>query len=95
MRYRVQDADGDTDDRSFTITVEEQDSSLFLPPVGDRTYTQGTPISPWSLPAATGGIGTLTYFLFGIPHGLSINSYQLSSQWHIPGDSLEAGGNGL
>ena len=67
MRYRVQDDDGDTDSRSFTITVvsppEADTAPVFSGWVENQTYTKGTTISPLTLPAATGGNGTLTYSL--------------------------------
>ena len=88
VRYRATDEDGDTDSRSFTVTVA--DTSLSLPSIGGRTYTQGTLISPWTLPAATGGTGVLTYHLYDIPPGLSIGSSQVQSQWRIPGDSADS-----
>ena len=92
MRYRVQDDDGDTDSQPFTITVVRQE--LMLPRVSSRTYTQGIAITPWALPAATGGTGVVDYELWGIPPGLSmlVDGQQLHyrSRWSIPGDSPDS-----
>ena len=42
--------------------------------VADQTYTAGTAIDALLLPTASGGKGTLTYSLVGLPAGLSFNS---------------------
>ena len=41
--------------------------------VADQTYTAGTAIDALMLPAASGGTGTLTYSLVGLPAGLSFD----------------------
>ena len=43
-------------------------------PPGDRTYTEGTPITPLTLPVAIGGDGTLTYSLAPAVPGLTFNA---------------------
>ena len=70
-----------------------QAPSLILPAIINKTYTQGVQIDPWLLPEATTkgeSHGQLTYYLYGIPPGLSANSRQTDSRWRIPGDSPDA-----
>ncbi len=51
------------------------DGSLaFAAEVDDQTYTAGTAIDALMLPAASGGTGTLTYSLVGLPAGLSFDA---------------------
>ena len=79
MTYEVTDADGDTDTLSFSIRVRAPaapDSSPEFDPgtgPGDQGYTQGTAITPLTLPAATGGDGTLSYSLTPQVPGLSFD----------------------
>ena len=42
--------------------------------VADQTYTAGTAIDALMLPEASGGTGTLTYSLLGLPAGLSFDA---------------------
>ena len=42
--------------------------------IADQTYTAGTAIDALMLPAASGGTGTLTYSLVGLPAGLSFDA---------------------
>ena len=44
----------------MTLTVA---AAVALTDTGDQTYTMGRPIPALTLPAATGGTGTLTYTL--------------------------------
>ena len=71
--YKVTDSDGDEAERRFTITVIP-DRVPTLPPVESQTYTEGTAITSWTLPQATGGDPPLTYSLTSVPPGLSFNS---------------------
>ena len=64
MTYTVRDNDGDTDSLSFIITVNEADTApRFLISQADLSHTEDSPLSAVTLPAATGGNGTLTYSL--------------------------------
>ena len=74
--------DGDTNTAAsdaatltFTITVQEPDppdtAPAFALTVADQTYTKGEAISPLTLPAASGGNGTLSYSLTPIVPGLA------------------------
>ena len=49
-------------------------SLAFAAEVDDQTYTAGTAIDALMLPAASGGTGTLTYSLVGLPAGLSFDA---------------------
>ncbi len=87
MTYRVSDADANTQDSdsdslAFTLTVEAApsggtDPSDAAPRLDDTvsapTYTAGTAISPLTLPAATGGDGTLSYTLTPAVPGLTFD----------------------
>ncbi len=81
MTYTLtaRDADGDTDTLNFRITVEANSIPLFNEPsVPNQIYTQNSPIS-LSLPAATGGDGTLGYSLSGnLPTGLTRRDFVIS-----------------
>ncbi len=74
--WTVRDADGDTDELTFTIEVEEDLVPSFgSATVADRTYTQNTAIATLTLPRATGGNGTLTYRLTpSPPSGLTLDA---------------------
>ena len=60
--YTVTDDNGSTASDTFTVTVA---AAVALTDTGDQTYTMGRPITALTLPAATGGTGTLTYTLTG------------------------------
>ena len=91
--YTVGDTDdniaaSDTDTLTFTITVEAPDTA---PTFGTATieaqfYTQGTAITPLTLPAATGGNAPIAYTLTAIP-GLRFNA----SNRVLTGTPLTAG----
>ena len=63
--YKVTDADKDTDSLQFDLTVIEGNKvpSFGNETIDDQTYTQNTAITTLTLPAASGGDGTLTYSL--------------------------------
>ena len=78
--YNVTDADGDEDGLVFTITVLDGDAPK-LESVEDQVYEVDEQITTLTLPAATGGTGTLTYALKrsdnstpAIPAGLSFTA---------------------
>ena len=62
LTYTVTDQNGSTTSDTFTVTVA---AAVALTDTGDQTYTMGRPITALTLPAATGGTGTLTYTLTG------------------------------
>ncbi len=70
-------SDGSKAELTFDITVEEED---LTPTFGDaavdpQSYTQNSPITPLTLPSATGGNGTLTYDLTpDLPAGLEFDA---------------------
>ena len=60
LTYTVTDERGSTSSATFDITVAAQ-VAVTVP--NDQTYTMGQTITDLTLPAATGGTGTLTYTL--------------------------------
>ena len=62
LTYTVTDERGSTASDTFTLTVAAQ---VAVTAPNDQTYTMGRPITALTLPAATGGTGTLTYTLTG------------------------------
>ena len=60
LTYTVTDERGSTASDTVTVTVA---AGVALNAPGDQTYTMGRPIPALTLPAATGGTGTLTYTL--------------------------------
>ena len=75
MRYRVQDEDGDTDSQAFTIAVQAQvqDTAPVLPTISDKAYPTGNYMNE-TLPAASGGNGTLSYSLTPSIRGLTFDA---------------------
>ncbi len=71
LTYTVTDANDATATADFTVTVAE---GLALALVADQSYTVDTAITDLILPAATGGTGTLTYTLTGLPAGLTFDT---------------------
>ena len=79
LTYRVKDSDGDTDERTFTVTVEAvaieepivNREPTFSGTVADRTITVGEEMASLTLPAASGGDGELTYSLSPAVPGLT------------------------
>ena len=58
------DADGDSGYRAFTIEIlPDLEPDFGLASIGAQTYVENTDIGTITLPAATGGDGTLTYSL--------------------------------
>ena len=79
--YTATDADGDTAELTFTITVAADLQPVFAADasIADQSYTQNTRIAELTLPAATGGNGELSYTLTGpggagLPVGLSFDA---------------------
>ena len=72
VTYQARDADGDPCSEEFTITVTEEppNATPTCPNISNRSYKVGASVS-LSLPAASGGDGTLTYTVSGLPAGLS------------------------
>ena len=62
LTYTVTDERGSTASDTVTVTVAAQ---VAVTAPGDQTYTMGQTITDLTLPAATGGTGTLTYTLTG------------------------------
>ena len=60
LTYTVTDERGSTASDTVTLTVA---AAVALNAPTDQTYTMGRPITALTLPAATGGTGTLTYTL--------------------------------
>ncbi len=73
MTYTATDTDGDTDSLGFTITVNADRAPSFASAdvPRDQTYTEGSPITAFTLPAASGGDGPLTYSLTPSVPGLT------------------------
>ena len=64
LTYTVTDANGASENATFTVTVN---ASLTLTASGDQNYTQGRAITDLPLPAATGGTAPLIYTLTSVP----------------------------
>ena len=62
LTYTVTDENGSTASDTVTLTVA---AAVALTAPNDQTYTMDRPITDLTLPAATGGTGTLTYTLTG------------------------------
>ena len=73
--YTVTDADGDSATMNVRIVISPDPASNPTFSVSEFSIdaTVGTPLST-TLPAATGGTGTLTYSLASPPSGLALNS---------------------
>ena len=72
--WTVTDADGDEDELTFTVTVVPDRPSFDNVSVPDQSYTEGTAITPFVLPEATGGNNPLTYTLTpSLPNGLTLD----------------------
>ena len=76
MNFRVTDADGDTDEFSFTIYVSDPDDQrpTFDVTVGLQAYLQDVAITPLVLPEAMGGNPPLTYSLTPTIPGLQFDA---------------------
>ena len=73
--WTATDADGDAARITFTVTVApDLRPSFDNATVPDQSYIEGTAITPFVLPEATGGNGPLTYALTpALPNGLTLN----------------------
>ena len=67
--WRAKDADGDTAELTFAITVVPDRMPEFADGVAPQRYRVGVPIVDLALPAATGGDGALRYALAPEPPG--------------------------
>ena len=74
--YKATDADGDTTEVSFSITVVPDGEPIFgAAIIEDQVYKENTSIAILTLPQATGADGTISYSLTGIlPVGLSFSA---------------------
>ena len=69
------DSDGDTDSVSFNWTVStDLKPSFATVTLTKRNWTEGQAVSGFTLPAASGGDGTLNYAAGGLPSGVSMDS---------------------
>ena len=94
LTYRVVDADGDSAELRFTISVNGL-PSFGDQVVADQLYTAGDGVSV-GLPAAAGGNGALTYFLDGaLPPGLVFDSASRTLSGIPPADAWYAAGYAL
>ena len=72
--WTATDADGDATRLTFTVTVAPGRPSFDNVSVPDQFYTEGTAITPFVLPEATGGNNPLTYALSPAPpNGLTLD----------------------
>ena len=62
-----------TETQVFVLTVRSA-SALSLTAVDDRSFTPGSAITPFTLPAANGGVPDYTYIVTGLGEGLSFNA---------------------
>ena len=85
LTYTVTDENGSTASETFTVTVA---AAVAVTAPGDQTYTMGTEIPALTLPAATGGTGTLTYTLTG-PNGTDLSELPAGLLW--TGDATNPG----
>ena len=72
----VTDSDGDTDTLDFDWTVNEDLVPSFgTASVADKEWTLRTTITAFTVPAATGGDGTLRYSITGLPSAVWMSTY--------------------
>ena len=71
----VTDNDGDTATATFAWTVEADTEPMFAStPLQNRQWTEGTAVTAFTVPTATGGNGTLTYTASGLPSGITMSA---------------------
>ena len=70
----VKDADGDTDTLSFDWSVADPMPDFGTASVSDKTWTQNTAITRFTVPAASGGNSPLRYSATGLPAGVTMSS---------------------
>ena len=79
LTYTATDANSNSDTMTFTVTVATMPVfvDLAVSTLSDVNYESGQPITPLTLPEATGGTGTnplLTYTLIPLPTGLTFTA---------------------
>ena len=74
VKYTATDASEQTASLTFTIRVTLPPLSFNPSTVADQTFTVNTPITPLTLPQATGGTLPYTYTLSPLPAGFSFDS---------------------
>ena len=90
--YKVTDGDGETAELTFTIAIANNPPSFGQETVQAQAYTENAEIDTLTLPAATGGDGTLVYTLAPEPPaGLSFDSVGRTISG-IPTEPLDATG---
>ena len=90
--YKVTDADGDPAELTFTIAIANNPPSFGSDSVQAQVYTENTDAGTITLPAATGGDGTLTYTLTPEPPaGLTFDAAArtISGTPMAPQDAIE------
>ena len=71
----ARDRDGDTDSVSFRWSVAaDLKPSFGTASVGMQAWTANQSITAFTVPAASGGDGTVTYTAVGLPYGVSMSS---------------------
>ena len=79
--WKVTDADGDAAQLTFTISIAQDLAPSFgAQRIGNKTWTQRQAITPFTLPTASGGDGSLTYALSPVLPGgvVKNNSHRVS-----------------
>ena len=71
----VTDNDGDTATATFAWTVEADTEPMFASTaLQNREWTESTAVTAFTVSAASGGNGTLTYTASGLPSGITMSS---------------------
>ncbi len=77
--WTATDADGDTAQLTFTITIAQDLMPSFATTVANQTGTQDSAMTAFTLPTASGGNAPLSYALSpSLPAGLSRDSHSVS-----------------
>ena len=75
LTYTATDTNGSTASVTFSITVDDTAPTFAADAsIDDQTYTVNVAIAPLTLPAATGGEGTITYTLTPAIPGLALDA---------------------